>query len=174
MKQKTKFCFALAVAIFGNASAMTIKGVTLGSQTSHRQLAKMFGSVSCPGEEEHNRSERHSRTLGKDNYLTCTVPISFMGILTTADIQVSGEWLVSGFLVEIPSAQGDLVEQELIKRYGSPDEMRGSENSEMLHSCSLWHRVEDAGVAICGWRSWNHFTVSYWYIGPANLNSRDF
>ncbi|GAB3733931.1 hypothetical protein GCM10028862_16680 [Luteimonas pelagia] len=145
----------LSMLTTGVAHAVEIKGLTLGQTYDVQSLANIFGNATCPPASEG--------VLGRArvfNSVRCHVPISYLGLKTSADVVLSRDWMVRSLQISIPAARITDVEEVLAAKYGEPSLRRGEfermvpglnggAEQPLLARCSVWNEAQGAQVRVC-------------------------
>lgn len=132
-----------------------VKGLQLGQVTSHQELANLFGNAECSSDI------KDIKLFG----IYCAVPISYLGIKTSARVKMDKQWMVEFIEIKIPYELLPQVETYLTKQYGKPDVIRkakrimqgyknvadGSIAPPFTYSepCSDWRNLEQVTISAC-------------------------
>lgn len=154
----TRIVIAIAL-VSASASAIEVKGLRLGEPMTQQQLANLFGSASC-------KSGVVAETMLKMGYRRCTVPLSFLGVQTSADVNIFKGRAVH-LTVSVPSALIDQIEMLFNEKYGPPiaDETQGP--------CTIWRDVESSHIHVCRASANSGSNVTYEYAAPKTIDAAD-
>ncbi|MEO8743345.1 MAG: hypothetical protein ABI365_09160 [Lysobacteraceae bacterium] len=140
---------------------MEVKGLKLGDVVTTQSLANLFGTATCPTAE----AQAHMHNDVYDVFIFCKVPISYLGIRTSAKIGITESWRVTSIFIIIPVERLSDVETVLAKKYGRPtlnrgtirmfrlkDPKTGVETGPEIPSkelCSEWKDIEQSNISVC-------------------------
>lgn len=161
------------------ASAMEVKGLTLGAHTSLKALSAQFGRADCPDPQTFARMDAVLPDMSGTRTLECHVPTSYLGFSGTATVYVDRGFVIKGLVFAIPADQEEAVSATLEQKYGAPTHRKGDPltlesvgpgpktTSVSKYPCTIWQHVQDASVQVCAGQ------VTYTYVGATKVNAKD-
>lgn len=162
------------------ASAIEVKGLTLGAHTSLKALSAQFGHADCPDPQTFARMDAVLPDMSGTRTLECHVPTSYLGFSGTATIYVDRGFVIKGLVFPIPADQEAAVTTTLEQKYGAPTTRKGDrmdlvgfdakgaqQKTTGKNPCTSWKHVQDASVMVCVGQ------VTYTYVGNATVNAND-
>lgn len=158
------------------ASAMEVKGLTLGAHTSLKALSAQFGHADCPDPQKFVQLG----TLLPNLILECHVPTTYLGFAGTATVYVDRGFVIKGLAFPIPLDQEEAATTALERKYGAPTSRKGDpmdlvgfdnkgaqKPTTGKNPCTSWKHVQDASVEVCAGQ------VTYTYVGNTAVNAHD-
>lgn len=139
--------------------AITVKGLTLGEVANAQQLADVFGSANCP-----NQQAKELALIQRSHY-SCSVPISYLGIKTSATIYFNRGGASTSISIELPADAVQRVEPILTEKYGAP--------SFKDNIYTRWEGVEGSDIRLRRALPMNRASVTYTLRAPSQLDSDD-
>lgn len=146
---------ALFLAIVSTEShSAEVKGLKLGQIYSHESLANLFGNADCPSQSDISRQPAHLDAF------TCKVPISYLGLSTSAEVSLSRNWQARSIWIALPKERLDEIEQLLIEKNGEPTlrigtfermvpGLNGGAEQPLHARCATWPNADGASVRLC-------------------------
>ncbi len=154
LRQAILIAFLSLVA--SQAQAMEIKGLRLGAPTTPGQLAQLYGSAQCP-------DDLVADALRKMGITRCTVPLSYLGVQTSADIYILDGYAAT-IRINLPSNLESQVVEFFAARYGEP-------TTRATTGCSEWRKVDNSNLKLCASRE--KVEVTFSYSAPSTIDSSD-
>lgn len=162
MKIRCALIAVITTLLPATTTAMEVKGLKIGSIVSEDRLAAIFGSAECPSNDQVRSSDSFRKPLH------CTVPISYLGIKTSAKVYLTQKWVVQGLSIYIPGRLEE-IEAILEKKYGKPHVMRttvrvievGNKTITATDMCTRWFSVNGVNVSVCEARQEFESSVNY-------------